>query len=176
MSIKASLSTLEMTALLPSFAMSLDAKLQSEPPVVPFYINGGWRHPDPSSDNIFEIRNPFTGKVVSRSASATVDDCREAIDAAHTAYLSWEKSDMSTRTSIFIKAAEIFSSASFKERCMEAVSSETAATMDWSLFNWSFCSNYLRACIPLLAELKGEYMPSVSGGHVIIQRRAMGVV
>ncbi len=142
-------------------------------PVVPFYINGEWRYP---SDDVFEVRNPYTGDVVSRSRSASVDDAREAVDAAHAAYLSWEKSDISVRQSIFLKAAEIFSSDAFRERCREAIESETAATIDWSLFNWSFSSNFLRACLSLSGELKGEYMPSASGGHVMIQRRAMGVV
>ncbi len=143
-------------------------------PFTQLFVNGEWK---PSkSGSTFEVRNPLTGTVSGISASATTEDCREAVDAAYRAFLTWENSDYSVRQNIFLKAAQIAASEKYMHKVQEAIAAETAATPDWSLFNWAFTQNSLVSAAAMVRELKGEAFPSATGGHVMVQRRPVGVM
>ncbi|MFD1454102.1 aldehyde dehydrogenase [Levilactobacillus lanxiensis] len=59
------------------------------------YINGEFK--DSSSGNLITVLNPATGEPISTVPSATLDECREAIDAAYEAQKSWKKVPAATR-------------------------------------------------------------------------------
>ncbi|MFC6289828.1 aldehyde dehydrogenase [Levilactobacillus angrenensis] len=59
------------------------------------YINGEFR--DSSSGNLITVLNPATGEPISTVPSATLEETREAIDAAYTAQKSWKKVPAATR-------------------------------------------------------------------------------
>ncbi|KAK0461058.1 aldehyde dehydrogenase [Desarmillaria tabescens] len=143
-------------------------------PFTPLFVNGEWK---PSkSGSTFEVRNPYSGAVSGISASATIEDCREVVDSAYQAFLTWENTDYSVRQNIFLKAAQIVASERYMHQVQEAIAAETAATPDWSYFNWAFTQNYLLSAATMVRELKGEAFPSAAGGHVMVQRRPVGVI
>lgn len=51
--------------------------------------------------------NPFTGEVLQTFPTASDDDVRGAIDAAHTAFLMWRKTSFTTRAEVMRAAAAI---------------------------------------------------------------------
>ncbi len=105
------------------------------------------------------MRNPLTGAVSGISASATTEDCREAVDAAYRAFLTWENSDYSVRQNIFLKAAQIAASEKYMHKVQEAIAAETAATPDWNFINWASTQNRLVSAAAMVRELKGEAFP-----------------
>ncbi|MFC6274138.1 aldehyde dehydrogenase [Levilactobacillus tangyuanensis] len=59
------------------------------------YINGAFK--DSTSGNLITVINPATGAPISTVPSATVDEAREAIDAAYAAQKSWKLLPAATR-------------------------------------------------------------------------------
>ncbi|KAK0205238.1 Aldehyde/histidinol dehydrogenase [Desarmillaria ectypa] len=142
-------------------------------PFTQLYINGEFKA---SAQNaVFEVRNPCTGQASGRSASATSQDCRDAIDAAHKALPSWESTDISSRQAILLNAANILQSA-WMQKCIEINTAETGATPDLGALNWVMGSSILRTVAGMSAELKEESFSSATGGQVVVKKRAVGVV
>ncbi|KAK0499944.1 aldehyde dehydrogenase [Armillaria luteobubalina] len=142
-------------------------------PFTLLYINGEFRAS--AQNSVFDIRNPHTGQVTGQSASATSQDCRNAIDAAHKALPSWESTDISSRQAILLKAADILQS-SWMQKCVETNTTETGATPDLGTLNWFMGSVILRAVAGASDQLKEESFSSATGGQVIVKKRAVGAV
>lgn len=145
------------------------------PPFTPLIING---QQVPSSTNAtFDVRNSFSGKVVGQSASASSEDCKAAVEAAATAFKTWEHTTFEERRAIFLKAADIVSTSAFKDKVVQAVREETASTESWGVFNWAVAAGLLRTYADCVNQLVGQTLPSaVSGGKLETQRKAIGVV
>ncbi|KAH8093260.1 aldehyde dehydrogenase [Cristinia sonorae] len=129
------------------------------------------------SDKSFEVRNPYTGLVVGHAASATSEDCKDAIETAGKAFSTWEHSTFEQRRSVFLKAADLLETERYKEKIISAIRDETAAADHMHYFNTASPAAAFRDVAGLVGELKGETFPSqIPGGHVVAQRRAMGVI
>lgn len=152
------------------------ASLQASTPITftPLFING--EHKSSSTNTTFSVINPYSNEVVGLSASASSQDCQDAIESAGRAFETWENTSHATRRDIFLKAADIASSERYKKKIMEAMASETAATPSFGAFNWAPTATALRTTAALVNELKGETFPSTTGGTVMVQRKATGVV
>jgi len=144
-------------------------------PFAQLYIDGKFQ---PSSNaEIFEVCNPYSGEVVSISASASSADCNAAVDAAQRAFETWEHTTLEDRRNILLKAADLIDTNRYREKIEESTRQETAAAPDYCSFNWGSASGHLRAQAKALDLLKDESYPSVvPGAQVTTQRRAMGVV
>lgn len=144
-------------------------------PFVDLYIDGKFR--PASTGETYEVRNPYTNEVASIAASASLEDCAAAVDAAGRAFKTWEHSPFALRRQIFLKAAELLGSSTYIDKAVEAEKAETAAVETWSRGSVVNVKGTLEGAAGLLNELKGETFPSTRpGGHVIAQRRAMGVM
>ncbi|KAI0331638.1 aldehyde dehydrogenase [Cubamyces sp. BRFM 1775] len=142
-------------------------------PFVPLYINGTWR--PASTGATFEVRNPASEEVVETAASASAEDCAAAVGAATQAYKTWERSSLSARRDILLKAADIL--ATKREEIRTALREELGAADDWLWGNYDVAIPQLRGIATTVALLKGETGQSViPGGQVLVQRRAIGVV
>ncbi|EIN08994.1 aldehyde dehydrogenase [Punctularia strigosozonata HHB-11173 SS5] len=144
-------------------------------PFTNLFIDGEWR---PSSDQgTFEVRNPYSNAVVGTAASATLDDCKDAVEAAGRAFKSWEHTSFAERRNILLKAADIFATEKVRKKIVHTMTEETAAVQEFAGINAFVPTEQLQHVAGLVNDLKGESFPSrVAGGHVIAQRRAMGVV
>ncbi|KAI0075312.1 aldehyde dehydrogenase [Panus rudis PR-1116 ss-1] len=147
----------------------------TELPFTPLLIDGQFR---PASNGAsFEVRNPFSQKVVGRAASATSQDVKDAIESAGRAFQTWEKTPLGQRRDIFLKAADLLDTEKYKAKINAAAKEETASVDYMSIFNIYAASPQIRDVAGMISHLKGETFPSdVPGGYVVAQRRAMGVV
>ncbi|KAI0794096.1 aldehyde dehydrogenase [Fomes fomentarius] len=144
-------------------------------PFTPLFIDGVWR--PASSGSTFDVRNPFSGKVVGTAASASAEDCAAAVEAAARAFPVWERTPASVRRDIFLRAADLLATEKYKEKIARSAREEVAGTDDMMPFSYYGQINLLRSYASLTAQLKGETFESVaSGGRVFAQRRAIGVV
>ncbi|KAJ3720157.1 aldehyde dehydrogenase [Lentinula raphanica] len=154
-------------------------------PFTPLYINGA--HIPASNRESFEVISPATHKAVGISASASSEDCQNAISAASNAFKTWEHTLLSQRRNIFNRAADLLSSVeksqkgrNYKEDIQQAVAEETSAVPAMSNFNWMASIGLLRdlASSGNVDVLGGLNFPSekIPGGSVTIERRPMGVI
>jgi acyl-CoA reductase-like NAD-dependent aldehyde dehydrogenase len=148
----------------------------SEVPFTPLIIDGQER--PASNSEVFEVRRPHSDALVGTAASATSQDCRDAIDAASRAFKTWEKTRLVERRDIFLKAAQLFTSEKYTKLLGETSGDEIAFAPYWSMFDARAASNNLLAQIASMDQLRGEFFPSssVPGVQAFVQPRAKGVL
>jgi acyl-CoA reductase-like NAD-dependent aldehyde dehydrogenase len=131
----------------------------SSPKDVHLIINGVLR---PSSTNTtFPVHNPLTGKFLYNGHSASAQDCRAAVEAAHTAFKEWREWSASRRRLLFFKAAELFDSLDWQEKVKKRMSTETGANSNWiHPPNTIGAAAALREVGSIASHIKGEVIPS----------------
>ncbi|TBZ26574.1 aldehyde dehydrogenase [Rhizobium leguminosarum] len=135
-------------------------------------INGADRAA--SGGRTYDRIDPFTEKLASRAAAASLDDAAAAVDAASAAFDAWSKTGPGQRRAILMKAADIMDSKAgeFTRLMIE----ETGATAPWAGFNVMFAANILREAGAMTTQISGEIIPSDKPGTLAMGvRQAAGV-
>ncbi|MGO6676919.1 aldehyde dehydrogenase [Rhizobium leguminosarum] len=135
-------------------------------------INGADRAA--SGGRTYDRIDPFTEKLASRAAAASLDDAAAAVDAASAAFGAWSKTGPGQRRAILMKAADIMDSKAgeFTRLMIE----ETGATAPWAGFNVMFAANILREAGAMTTQISGEIIPSDKPGTLAMGvRQAAGV-
>src|SRR3569623_1353084 len=102
----------------------------------------------------YERLDPFTGKLATRAAAASIADANAAADAAAAAFDAWSKTGPGERRALLLKAADVMASkvGEFTKLMME----ETGATGPWAGFNVMLASNMLREAAAMTTQISGE--------------------
>ncbi|WP_431324294.1 aldehyde dehydrogenase [Rhizobium sp. YTU87027] len=135
-------------------------------------INGADRAA--SGGRTYDRIDPFTEKLASRAAAASLDDVAAAVDAASAAFAGWSKTGPSQRRAILMKAADIMDAkvGEFTKLMIE----ETGATAPWAGFNVMLAANILREAGAMTTQIAGEVIPSDKPGTLAMGvRQAAGV-
>ncbi|WP_431673690.1 aldehyde dehydrogenase [Rhizobium leguminosarum] len=135
-------------------------------------INGADRAA--SGGRTFDRIDPFTEKLASRAAAASLDDAAAAVDAAAAAFGAWSKTGPGQRRAILMKAADIMDSkvGEFTRLMIE----ETGSTAPWAGFNVMLAANILREAGAMTTQISGEIIPSDKPGTLAMGvRQAAGV-
>ncbi|PDT16583.1 salicylaldehyde dehydrogenase [Rhizobium sp. J15] len=135
-------------------------------------INGADRAA--SGGRTYNRLDPFTEKLASRAAAASLEDVAAAVDAASAAFVSWSKTGPGQRRAILMKAADIMDSkvSEFTRLMIE----ETGATAPWAGFNVMLAANILREAGAMATQISGEIIPSDKPGTLAMGvRQAAGV-
>ncbi|EED82731.1 predicted protein [Postia placenta Mad-698-R] len=139
------------------------------------FIDGKQRPANPPVT--FDVRNPYSNAVVTKAASASAQDCKDAVEAAARAFTTWETSSYAERRDYFFKAAELVTTDKYFKKFKEAFQEETAGVDTLVYLNVYGTAAFLRNTATFVAQLKGETFPSVvPGGQVLVQRRPQGVI
>ncbi|MGZ2385194.1 aldehyde dehydrogenase [Rhizobium brockwellii] len=135
-------------------------------------INGADRAA--SGGRTYDRIDPFTEKLASRAAAASLDDVAAAVDAASAAFGAWSKTGPGQRRAILMKAADIMDSkvGEFTTLMIE----ETGSTPPWAGFNVMLAANILREAGAMTTQITGEIIPSDKPGTLAMGvRQAAGV-
>ncbi|KAF7329346.1 Aldedh domain-containing protein [Mycena kentingensis (nom. inval.)] len=146
------------------------------PPCTPLFIDGKLV---PASDGAtFEVRNVSTDAVVGISASASSADCTAAVEAAARAFKSWELTTPYQRRDILLKAADLLSTAAWKEKAVRTEMEETGCSEMWALAAYSGWVAQIRTSASFANDLTGKTFAShiVPDVQCVMEQRAMGVV
>ena len=116
-----------------------------------------------------ERLDPFTGKLATRAAAASIPDANAAADAAAAAFDAWSKTGPGERRALLSKAADVMASkvGEFTKLMME----ETGATAPWAGFNVMLASNMLREAAAMTTQISGEVIPSDKPGTLAMAIR-----
>ncbi|HEV2507034.1 MAG TPA: aldehyde dehydrogenase [Mesorhizobium sp.] len=117
----------------------------------------------------FERFDPFTGKLATRAAAASVTDATAAVEAAAAAFPAWSRIGPGERRALLLKAADVMSSKAdeFTKLMME----ETGATGPWAKFNVMLAANMLREAAAMTTQISGEIIPSDKPGTLAMAIR-----
>ncbi|GLQ77712.1 salicylaldehyde dehydrogenase [Mesorhizobium huakuii] len=124
---------------------------------------------DASGAAAYERMDPFTGKLATRAAAASVADASAAVEAAAAAFTTWSKTGPGERRALLSKAADVMASkvGEFTKLMME----ETGATGPWAGFNVMLAANMLREAAAMTTQISGEIIPSDKPGTLAMAIR-----
>ena len=122
----------------------------------------------------FDRANPQSNQVVTRAASAGVEDARLAADAAQVAFAAWSRTGPSIRRGILLRAADLMEQK--KSLFVETMQGETGATRIWAEHNVFAAAAILREAASMTTQIAGEVVPSDEGRLSFAVRQPAGVV
>ncbi|WP_095081120.1 aldehyde dehydrogenase [Mesorhizobium sophorae] len=117
----------------------------------------------------YERMDPFTGRLATRAAAASIADANAAVEAAQAAFPAWSKTGPGERRALLGKAADVMASkvGEFTKLMME----ETGATAPWAGFNVMLAANMLREAAAMTTQISGEIIPSDKPGTLAMAIR-----
>ena len=111
-------------------------------------IGGAWR--PARAGAVHEVRNGFTGEVVTRQAAARAGDVQDAIAAAADAFPAWSGTPARERRDLVVAAAGVLEARS--DEIARTMSEETCGTFGWGMFNVALAASMFRAAGELALE------------------------
>ncbi|WP_199027732.1 aldehyde dehydrogenase [Ralstonia sp. ASV6] len=128
-----------------------------------------------SNGAVFERRNPLDGSVATRAPAATVEDAKNAVDAAAAAFPGWAAMGPTERRALLMRAAQALEAkgAAFAA----AMAAETGASALWAGFNVHLAASGLLEAAAMVTQIAGEIIPSdIPGSLAMGVRQPAGVV
>jgi acyl-CoA reductase-like NAD-dependent aldehyde dehydrogenase len=138
-----------------------------------YFADNQWRN---AADNqLFEVHEPYSGRLFARAAAGTRADARTAVDAAAKAFAGWADTTPAEKARLFLKAAEIVKRR--RAEIAEVLARETGSTISFATFQQDLVAATLQQVAGWVFLPKGEVLEtSLSGTHSIGVRRPLGVV
>ena len=139
---------------------------------IPLQINGA----EIVTGTTFDVINPATESVVWKSSTASVEDARNAVQAAQAAFPAWAKTKPSVRRDIMLKAADIFERRT--DELVEYMKLETAADDYFCHLNVQGSAELLRVVASSIAVAEAGFVPvsSEEGRSAVVIKEPYGVV
>jgi acyl-CoA reductase-like NAD-dependent aldehyde dehydrogenase len=92
-----------------------------------YFAGNQWRN---AVDNqVFEVHEPYSGKLFARVAAGSRADGRTAVDAAAKAFAGWAETTPAEKARLFLKAAEIVKRR--RSEIAEVLARETGSTISF---------------------------------------------
>ena len=127
------------------------------------------------SERTFERRNPVSGEVATRAASASVEDAERTVQAAAQALPAWAALGPGERRRLLNAAAEALEART--DDFVQTMMAETGATAPWAGFNVHLAANMLREAAALTTQVQGSVIPTdVPDNMALSVRQPAGVV
>ena len=146
---------------------------QDEVKVRGYFSGNQWR--DAEGKKVFEVHEPYSGRLFARVPAAGRADARVAVDAAAKAYLEWANTGPTERARLFLKAAEIVKRR--RTEIAEYLARETGSTISFATFQQDLVAATLQQVAGWVFLPRGEVLETTApGSHSIGVRRPLGVV
>jgi acyl-CoA reductase-like NAD-dependent aldehyde dehydrogenase len=138
-----------------------------------YFAGNQWRKA--AGDRVFEVHEPYTGKLFARVAAGTRADGRTAVDAAAKAFPEWAETTPAEKARLFLKASEIVKRR--RSEIAEVLARETGSTISFATFQQDLVAATLQQVAGWVYLPKGEVLETnAPGSHSIGVRRPLGVV
>ena len=138
-----------------------------------YFVENQWRS---AQDNaVFEVHEPYSGRIFARVAAGSRADARIAVDAAAKAFAKWSETPPAEKARLFLKAAEIVRRR--RSEIAEGLARETGSTISFATFQMDLVAATLQQVAGWVFLPKGEVLETnLPGTHSIGVRRPLGVV
>jgi acyl-CoA reductase-like NAD-dependent aldehyde dehydrogenase len=146
---------------------------QSDVKEYSYFAGNRWQK---AQDNqLFDVHEPYSGKLFARVAAGTRADARAAVDAAAKAYPGWAATTPAEKAGLFLKAAEVVRRR--RGEIAEILARETGSTISFATFQQDLVAATLQQVAGWEYLPKGEVLETnAPGSHSIGVRRPLGVV
>ncbi|KAM3067552.1 hypothetical protein ACMFMG_000132 [Clarireedia jacksonii] len=148
-----------------------DSSSSSSIHTIPLLINN---KPHPSTKT-FPVHSPSNGAHIHNCSSASNDEISLILSSSQAAFPAWRLVPPPQKRDIFHRAAALFRSQ--KATLIDAITSETGATLDWAEFNLKLAHEIILDVSGRIATLAGS-MPatSIPGTSALIYKEPYGVI
>src|SRR5882762_9797646 len=137
-----------------------------------YFAGNQWRKAE--GNQVFEVHEPYSGRLFARVAAGTRADARIAVDAAAKAFPAWADSTPAERATLFLKASEIVRRR--RTEIAEILARETGSTISFSTFQMDLVAATLQQVAGWVYLPKGEILETnLAGTHSVGVRRPLGV-
>jgi hypothetical protein len=138
-----------------------------------YFAGNQWRKA--ANNEVFEVHEPYSGKLFARVAAGTRADGRAAVDAAAKAFPEWSETTPATKARLFLKASEIVKRR--RGKIADVLARETGSTISFATFQQDLVAATLEQVAGWVYLPKGEVLETnAPGSHSIGVRRPLGVV
>ena len=138
-----------------------------------YFAGNEWRNA--ADEHVFEVHEPYSGKLFARVAAGSRADARAAVDAAAKAFPSWAETTPAEKVRLFLKASEIVKRR--RTEIAEVLARETGSTISFATFQPDLVAATLQQVAGWVYLPKGEVLETnAPGSHSIGVRRPLGVV
>jgi acyl-CoA reductase-like NAD-dependent aldehyde dehydrogenase len=138
-----------------------------------YFAGNQWRKA--ANNEVFEVHEPYSGKLFARVAAGTRADGRAAVDAAANAFPEWSETTPAAKARLFLKASEIVKRR--RTEIAEVLARETGSTISFATFQQDLVAATLEQVAGWVYLPKGEVLETnAPGSHSIGVRRPLGVV
>ena len=122
-----------------------------------------------------DVINPANEETISSIPLGTEEDVNQAIESAHTAYLSWEKVPSKERASYLYKIADKLEER--KDQFVQMLTEENGKTLDASEGELDVAIEYFRCLAGWALRYEGEILESErSNENILVYKKPIGVV
>jgi acyl-CoA reductase-like NAD-dependent aldehyde dehydrogenase len=133
-----------------------------------YFAGNQWRKAE--GNQVFEVREPYTGKLFARVAAGSRADGRTAVDAAAKALAGWSETTPAEKTRLFLKASEIVKRR--RSEIAEVLARETGSAISFATFQQDLVAATLQQVAGWVYLPKGEVLETNAPG---LTRSACGV-
>ena len=95
-----------------------------------YFAGNQWRKA--ANNEVFEVHEPYSGKLFARVAAGTRADGHAAVNAATKAFPEWSETTPATKARLFLKASEIVKRR--RSEIAEVLARETGSTISFATF------------------------------------------
>jgi succinate-semialdehyde dehydrogenase/glutarate-semialdehyde dehydrogenase len=149
----------------------VEAAVQFDGPTQ-LFINGRWR--DADDGHSFPVENPATGEVITRVASATINDAKAALDAAAAAAPGWAARSPRDRGEVLRRAFDLIMAD--KERLARLISMENGKALPDSRSEIAYAAEFFRWYAEEAVRNIGQVSHSPStGARILVRHRPAGI-
>ena len=136
------------------------------------YLNGRWR--DASDGGHFPVTDPATEEVIAEVASATLEDCAEAAEAAHVSGKAWAARAPRDRAEILRRTFELMMQR--RQEIAELMVRENGKCLRDAEAEVAYAAEFFRWYAEEAVRNIGEIMRSPAGGnHIVVLQQPIGV-
>ena len=136
-------------------------------------IGGDWV--GSRSGEFVQVTNPATGEPVDTAPRATVEDAREAIDAAHDAFSTWSEWTQAKRADILRRTVHLLHL--HENPLAELLTREQGKPLREAVLEIRRYAHTLEYYAGLGKNIRGGYIPQIAeNAHGLILKRPLGVV
>ena len=138
-----------------------------------YFVDNEWHSAQENA--VFEVHEPYSGRVFAHVAAGSRADARIAVDAAAKAFAKWSETPPAEKARLFLKAAEIVRRR--RSEIAEGLARETGSTISFATFQMDLVAATLQQVAGWVFLPKGEVLETnLPGTHSIGVRRPLGVV
>src|ERR1700693_2720679 len=146
---------------------------QSDVKEYSYFAGNEWRNA--ADEHVFEVHEPYSGKLFARVAAGSRTDARAAVDDEAQAFPCWAETTPAEKARLFLQASEIVKRR--RTEIAEVLARETGSTISFATFQQDLVAATLQQVAGWVFLPKGEVLEtSLPGTHSIGVRRPLGVV